>query len=227
MTGGKYSLGLDSSTQSLTAVIIDQENEKVVYQKSLDYAADKRLFRYGINHDDYIAPPREPGEADQPPLMYLASLDALFADMRADGIDLSLVGVINDSGQQHGHVYLKASSAALFSRLSSETGPADSLVTLIGDCFSYGTAPIWKTSNTGSQAEHIRRGVGGKTSVIEISGSDSPLRFSGAVVRRVGEQFRKCMERPKLYSLSAVLFPPYSPAIIEYPSITVTDAVHH
>jgi xylulokinase len=189
MTTNRYSMGLDSSTQSLTGVVIDMDTGKIVCEKSLDYAADGRLNRYGISLGDYIIPPRVPGEADQPPKMFLASLDALFADLKSDGVDLAKIAVINTSGQQHGHVYLNGRAPGRFEALKAADSSKSDLVSLIGDTFSYGAAPIWKTSNTESQAADLREGAGGKASMIEISGSDSPLRFTGAVIRRVGQQF--------------------------------------
>lgn len=195
------SLGLDSSTQSLTAVVVDIDAGDVLYQHSLDYAEDARLNSFGIDHREYIVPPREPGEADQPPKMYLASIDAMFSDLREAGIDLREVRIINDSGQQHGHVYLNKSSRKLFSELRKEGagtgGAARDLPELLGNCFSYGTAPIWKTANTVAQSDAIREAVGGKGEMISLSGSDSPLRFTGAVIRRIGKQF------PHLYEDTA------------------------
>jgi xylulokinase len=189
MGAKRYAMGLDSSTQSLTGIIIDIDTGKVVWQKSLDYATDERLNRFGISFSDYIVPPRVPGEADQPPRMYLASLDALLSELKAADVDQSSVVVINVSGQQHGHVYLNGQAPRLFEALRSASSAESNLVSLLGGVFSYGTAPIWKTSNTTQQAAELREGVGGKRSIIEISGSDSPLRFTGAVVRRVGQEF--------------------------------------
>ena len=192
-------LGLDSSTQSLSAVLVDLENGEVIYQTSLDYAKDERLNCYGINFSDYIIPPREPGEADQPPLMFLASLDALFADMKRDGVALGDITVINDSGQQHGHVYLGSNAESAFRLLTENESVEADLVTHLEKIFVYGASPIWKTSNTREQSAAIRDGVGGKKRMIQLSGSDSPLRFTGAVVRRVGQQF------PELYKSTATL----------------------
>lgn len=206
----QLSIGLDSSTQSLTAVIIDLVNGEIVHSHSLDYAKDERLNGYGINHSDYIIPPREPGEADQPPLMFLASLDAMFADLKTAGIDLSSVVAINDSGQQHGHVYLKDQAPDLFGKLKQKDSGKSNLADILAGCFSYGTAPIWKTSNTTKQADDIRSGVGGKERMIRLSGSDSPLRFTGAVIRRVGEQF------PRMYgsTMTVQLISSFVPAVL-------------
>jgi xylulokinase len=217
-------LGLDSSTQSLTAVVVDIDSGKIVHQKSLDYAKDPRLCRFGIDYGSYIVPPRQPGEADQPPLMYLASLDAMFADLVSDGVEISRIGVVNDSGQQHGHLYLSSRAESLFARLrepgcGSAGKIAGGLASLLAGSFAYGTAPIWKTSNTSGQAEALRRGIGGSEAMIRETGSDSPLRFTGAVIRRVGEQF------PAEYEATATveLISSFIPAVLTGNSRTPWD----
>ena len=207
MSAKNLSLGLDSSTQSLTAVLINLDDGSVLYERSLNYAKDDRLNGFGINHAEYICPPREEGEAEQPPQMYLASLDALFADMKADGMDMGGIRVINDSGQQHGHVYLGRSAPELLAKLTTEAAGARDLVDIIGNCFSYGTAPIWKTSNTARQAADLREGAGGQEQMIRLTGSDSPLRFTGATIRRVGQQFPVAYEETATIQLISSFIP--------------------
>ena len=114
----RLALGLDSSTQSLSAVVIDIDAAEKCFEHSLDYRADARLNRFGIG-EDYILPPSDEGEAEQPPLMYLASLDAMFADLREAGVSLENILLINTSGQQHGHVYLNRDADALLAQLAS------------------------------------------------------------------------------------------------------------
>lgn len=187
----RFALGLDSSTQSLSAVVIDIDTAEKCFEHSLDYRADARLNQFGIG-EDYILPPREEGEAEQPPLMYLASLDAMFADMREAGVPIESIRLINTSGQQHGHVYLNSDAAALFAQLADVQSTGEEtpdLQALLKDAFAYPNAPIWMTANTVAQTDAVRNGVGGKAEMINLSGSDAPLRFTGTVVRRVGEQF--------------------------------------
>ncbi len=190
----RLALGLDSSTQSLSAVVIDIDTAEKCFEHSLDYRADTRLNQFGIG-EDYILPPSDEGEAEQPPLMYLASLDAMFADLREAGVPLEDILLINTSGQQHGHVYLNQDADALLAQLASfQNFDEDTrdLQILLKDAFAYPNAPIWMTANTSAQTEAVRNGVGGKAEMINLSGSDAPLRFTGAVVRRVGEQFPEC-----------------------------------
>ena len=202
-------LGLDSSTQSLSAIVIDIDTAEKCFEHSLDYRADTRLNGFGIG-EDYILPPREDGEAEQPPLMYLASLDAMFTDMREAGVALENIVAINTSGQQHGHAYLNRNAANIFSDLQKPESNASELKTLLSDAFSYPTAPIWMTANTVSQTDAVRNGVGGKAEMINLSGSDAPLRFTGAVVRRVAEQ------HPEHYAATAKiqLISSFIPAVL-------------
>jgi len=184
----RLSLGLDSSTQSLSAIVIDIDTAEKCFELSIDYRADERTNCFGVG-EDYILPSKFEGEAEQPPLMYLASLDAIFSDMQMAGIELKNIAAINTSGQQHGHVYLNKNVSIIFSNLQRQESSTLELKTLLAGVFSYSTAPIWMTANTVSQANHVREAVGGKTTMIELSGSDAPLRFTGAVIRRVAEQY--------------------------------------
>jgi xylulokinase len=183
------SLGLDSSTQSLTAVAVDLEDRSVVWRKSLDYLADPRLAVYGIGRD-YLLPPAEPGEANQPAAMYLASLDAVFAALAAEFPDLGLsvgdIAVINTSGQQHGHVLLNRSALGLFCALRGGTPPGADLANLIAPALALPFARIWRTSCTAEEAAFVREKAGGSQAMIELTGSDAPLRFSAFGIRRTG-----------------------------------------
>ncbi|MBR9705209.1 xylulose kinase [Candidatus Pacearchaeota archaeon] len=186
----RYSLGLDSSTQSLSAVVLDIDSGEIVFEKSLDYLKDRRLKRFGIN-SDYIIPPRVDGEADQPPQMHFASLDAMFSSMKRE-LGRKFMGdivVVNNSGQQHGFSCFNSDAESGFNSLFDEESSKKNLVEILGGCLSYETTPIWKTSCTKNEAGEMRDRVGGKQRMIELSGSNSPLRFSGAKIRWIGKHF--------------------------------------
>lgn len=200
MSRKRLALGLDLSTQSLSAVALDIDARKKVAAYSLDYIKDKRLSRFGIRSTDYILPPRMEGEADQPPEMFLAALDAVFADLSKD-IPAGDIVVINTSGQQHGHVYLGINASPIFSSLRRKGSEKSTLTILLKDSLSYHRAPIWMTSNTVAQAESIRSAAGGKERLIKLSGSDAQLRFTGIVIRRTAEQFPEIYARTKTIQL--------------------------
>lgn len=182
-------LGIDASTQSLSAVLLQSATGEILWSRSLAYRDDPRLLGLGFEHDTLIIPPREPGEAEQPPRLFIAALDALFADLQATGFDLAAIAAINTSGQQHGHVYLNDRAKAAFARLREPASAADSLLGALANSFAYGGAPIWKTANTAIEAAHIRAASGGKAATIERTGSDIPLRFAATVHRKLAIRY--------------------------------------
>ena len=188
----KLALGLDSSTQSLTAVIVDIDERKVVYEKSLDYRADPRLNKFGLGAD-YILPPNQPGEANQPIAMYFESIDAIFADMKDElpdyGLNLADIAVINTSGQQHGHGLFKTDSQKFFNKLTTKNpNTKKNLVEILKGSLSLPFARIWRTSNTADLADNLRQAVGGTKRLIQISGSNAPLRFSAFGIMKTAQQ---------------------------------------
>lgn len=202
----RLALGLDLSTQSLSSVIVDIDTGDKSFEHSLDYRKDARLNDFGIGAD-YIIPPRVEGEADQPPMMFFAALDAMFDDIRGAGVPLGDIVVINDSGQQHGHVYLNGSAAGMFSELKRNGRSEKVLVDLLAGSLAYLTSPIWMTSNTVEQTMFVRAAVGGADEMIQISGSDAPLRFTGTTMRRVAEQFPEAYTATETIQLISSLIP--------------------
>jgi xylulokinase len=137
MAAKRLALGLDLSTQSLSAAVVDIDSQTKVFELSLDYAKDQRLNGFGIERKHYIVPPRVEGEADQPPRMFFASLDSIFGDIKEAGAALQNIVVVNSSGQQHGHVYLNRDARSIFGRLNEEGSEHSDLVTLLEGCLAY------------------------------------------------------------------------------------------
>ncbi len=186
----RYTLGLDVSTQSISAVVLDLERGAIVQQLSLAYREDKRLNRFGIEFDSLLVTAREPGEAAQPPRMFLAGLDAVLEDLSRAGAPLGEIAAVAVSAQQHGHVYLSNQATDVIAALDGPKSSADvALAERFRGAFSYGAAPIWQSANTAREADEIRAFAGGREEIVRLSGSDSPLRFTGAVIRRVANRF--------------------------------------
>ena len=152
-------LGIDASTQSLSAVLLNSSNGEILWSRSLAYRDDPRLVGFGFEHDTMIIPPREAGEAEQPPRLFIAALEALLGDLKAAGFDTAAIAAINTSGQQHGHVYLNEQAKASFARLRDAASAGDNLLNLLADSFAYGGAPIWKTANTAAEAAQVLGGT--------------------------------------------------------------------
>ena len=175
----KLFLGLDSSTQSLSAVVIDYDTRKVVYNDSLNF--DEALPHYKTRNG--VLPNANPLVKHSPPLMWAEALDLIFARMKKNGVALNKILAISGSGQQHGSVYFKASAADAIAGLD----PKADLVKNLKGVFSRPTAPIWMDSSTSQECREIRRALGGIKASAQLTGSDVFERFTGPQIRK----FRK------------------------------------
>lgn len=169
-------LGLDSSTQSLSAILIDLDARKVVYEKSINF--DKALPQYGTSSGTLRT--KNPLVVHSPPLMWVEALDLLFAQMRADGVALGEVLAVAGSGQQHGSVYLNARAASALTKLN----PARSLVENLTGVLARKTSPIWMDSSTSIECAEIRKKLGGVKATAQATGSDAFERFTGPQIRK-------------------------------------------
>lgn len=52
MAKRRLALGLDTGTQSMSAVVIDIDSRKKVFEHQIDYVKDKRLDGLGIRKSD-------------------------------------------------------------------------------------------------------------------------------------------------------------------------------
>lgn len=172
-------LGLDSSTQSLTAVIIDPSTGKIVHQQSVGFGAD--LPQYG-SPSGFI-PGGLNGEVHSNPSMWLDALNLLFSRLSA-AVDLAKIRMIAGSGQQHGSVYLDAS----FNPRLAGLDPQQDLAPQISPAFTRASSPIWMDTSTGAECAEITAALGGSAEVCRRSGSIAIERFTGPQIRRFHKQ---------------------------------------
>ena len=103
-------LGLDSSTQSVTATAVDVDDRTPTAARSSSSASfryDDVLPRYGTHHG--VLRSADPRTVHAPPLMWSEALDRMIADLARDtGVDWRRLRAISGSAQQHGSVYLNA-----------------------------------------------------------------------------------------------------------------------
>ncbi len=168
-------LGLDSSTQSLTAVLIDPQSGGILCQLAVNFGKD--LPQYDAPSG--FIPGGLHGQVHADPLMWLDALDLLFSRLAAV-TDLAKVELIAGSGQQHGSVYLDPSFPARLAALD----PALSLGAQIGPALTRASAPIWMDTSTGAECAEITAALGGAAEVCRRSGSNAIERFTGPQIRR-------------------------------------------
>lgn len=169
-------LGLDCSTQSLSALILDAREGSILHEASVNFEQDLPHFKTssGFVHGD------AEGEVFSDPTMWLEALDALFAKLVADGVDLSNIEAISGSGQQHATVYLNEQFGPALASLDPTKGLAEQ----IQPCLTRELSPIWMDSSTAVECEEISAAVGGDKEVCRRSGSTTTQRFSGPQIRR-------------------------------------------
>jgi xylulokinase len=158
-------LGLDSSTQSLTAIVIDVEGDRreVVFQSSLQF--DAALPQYGTRHG--VLPHDDPSVACSSPAMWTDALGLMLARVAAGGLDLSRLAAVSGSAQQHGSVYVAAGAT---------DRPPFTL--------SRAVAPIWMDSSTSAECAEITSAVGGSATLAAHTGSRAFERFTGPQIRK-------------------------------------------
>ncbi|MEZ5319346.1 MAG: FGGY family carbohydrate kinase [Vicinamibacterales bacterium] len=194
-------LGLDCSTQSLTAIVLDVDDaddaggagradgaggaggaggaagrRAVVLERSLEF--DRALPSYGTTHG--VLTSADPRVVTAPPALWADALDHLLGAIAASGLDLSRLAAIAGSAQQHGSVYLDATAADVWRSLD----PARPIGGQIADTFSRPVSPVWMDTSTTVECEEITQAMGGAARVAAITGSRAFERFTGPQIRR-------------------------------------------
>ena len=178
-------LGIDSSTQSCTGVVIDTETREITGEVSVNFG--QALPHYGSPNGYLYADDSIVQHSD--PLMWVEGLERMFAAGREQGLDWSAVEGIACSGQQHGSVYLKAGAEEV--NWSSQQSLAEQVKPLL----SRATAPIWMDSSTSEQCREIAAAVGGDQRVNEITGSRATERFTGPQIRKFFQEAPQAYEQ--------------------------------
>ncbi len=173
-------IGLDSSTQSLSALLMDTEAGTILHEESVNFGKD--LPQYGAP-SGYI-PGGKDGEVHADPRMWLEALDLLFTRLKEQGVDLSKVEAVSGSGQQHGSVYLRSCFPEKLSGLSADSD----LKSQLEGCLTRSTSPIWMDGSTSEECAEIATAVGGNEVVCAKSGSIAIERFSGPQIRRFAKK---------------------------------------
>ncbi|MFM9065883.1 MAG: xylulokinase [Planctomycetota bacterium] len=187
----RYYLGLDSSTQSLTGLVIDVEKSRIVLEKSINF--DKFFGgEYDVQGGVTLG---KGGRVWSYPLMWVEALDLLCGRitkaLKKLGISPAEIGAVSGSGQQHGTVFLNKTAAQAFKSQAT----ARSLREALADIFSRDRSPIWMDSSTATQCAEIEQAVGGRNNLRSLTGNQAFARFSGPQIRKVFQEERKVYDQ--------------------------------
>jgi xylulokinase len=171
-------LGLDSSTQSLTAIVIavNGTDAHVLFDASLPF--DETFPEYGTHHG--VLPHQESTVAVSSPVMWAEALEAMFDRLAKSEIDLGGLAAISGSAQQHGSVYLNASAERRLATLD----PTRPLPAQVAPLLSRPVAPIWMDASTSAECAAISAAVGGAQELARHTGSRAFERFTGPQIRK-------------------------------------------
>jgi len=173
-------LGLDCSTQSFSALILDGDGESIIHEASVNFERD--LPHYQTTSGFVTGPNADEVYSD--PLMWLEALDLLLSRLQESGINLSQIKAVSGSGQQHATVYLNQT----FQDALTSLGNAPQLKSHLATALSRQLSPIWMDRSTSTECTEIAAKLGGNDEVCRRSGSITTLRFSGPQIRKFAKQ---------------------------------------
>ena len=182
-----FYLGLDSSTQSLSAVVLEiaGDRRRIVHTESFQF--DSVLPQYGTRHG--VLPNSDPRIAQSSPLMWAEALDVMMARL-AQAIDVHQITAVCGSAQQHGSVYLNRHATEVIGALDASRP----LVDQVHGVFSRSESPIWMDSSTSEESAEIAAAVGGEAELGRRTGSRAFERFTGPQIRRFFKQSPQAYE---------------------------------
>src|SRR3954469_18552363 len=165
-------LGLDASTQSLTATVIEAGDGRgeLVFEHAL--AFDETFPEYGTSHR--VTRGADGLTVTTPPALWVAALDRMMAIL-GTSVDVSRIRAISGSGQQHGSVYLTAEATHALASLD----PARPLADQLAGIFSRQVSPVWLDCSTGADCAVLTTALGGDAAVGKLTGAAAPQRFTG------------------------------------------------
>lgn len=172
-------LGFDSSTQSLSAIVLDTDQHSIAAEASVNFGKD---FPHYAAPSGFILGGAS-GEVHADPMMWLEALDLVLEKLSAQ-VDLSKMITIAGSGQQHGSVYVDETFEAIIAALD----PSSSLKVQLSGALTRSTSPIWMDTSTGEECAEIASAAGGDAEVCERSGSVAIERFTGSQIRKFSKQ---------------------------------------
>lgn len=164
------SLGLDLSTQSLSAVLIDSTAGEIIHEHAINFAESFPEFE---TENGFIRGPKK--EFYSYPQLYLKAIDKMMHYLE----DLNpKIESISISGHQHASVYLNGS----LPKILAELNQSDQLSEALTPAFSRPIVPIWMDNSTTEECLEMDKNLNG--SVTELSGSLYCERFTAAQIRK-------------------------------------------
>ncbi|MGJ8677359.1 MAG: xylulokinase [Akkermansiaceae bacterium] len=169
-------LGIDVSTQGVSAVVLDSSEAVILADASVNFGKDLPEYKAPQG----FIPSGAGGEVHADPRMWLDGLELCIERLSASGYPLNKIDSISGAGQQHGTVYLNDQWFDSVKTLQAD----HSLSSQLAASLSRKTSPIWMDGTTAQECQEITAVLGGESEVCRRSGSIAIERFSGPQIRR-------------------------------------------
>ena len=160
-------LGIDSSTQSCKAVVLDSETGGVAWSASVNYGKD--LPQFGC--PDGFLPNGDARVRRADPRMWIRALDLVLERLQATGCPMGDIAAVGGDAQQHAQVYLSAEGLA-----GLASGECDAT------WFARRESPIWMDSSTSAECAVLDGKFGVR--LREETGSPAIERFAASQVMK-------------------------------------------
>ncbi len=187
-----YVLGLELSTQSVKALVLDVDSGEIIHRQSLDY--DSHLPQYKTQGG--VLSSEEPGLRHTSPAMLVESLDLAFHFLQKSDVDISRIRVVKADAMQHCTVYTNKSFGNILGRLSGETP----LLKQLEPAFSRATSPIWEDRTPEQEAAYLTEAIAPLGGVLALTGNPVELRFPAVQI------LKWAREHPEEYTETAHIF---------------------
>jgi xylulokinase len=173
-----FYLGLDASTQSLTAVLLEAGDARDAVIATDTFRYDDECPEYGTTHG--VVYGAGEGVVQSPPAMWAAALDRMLGRVaRAHPAEVARLAAIAVSAQQHGSVYL----GAAFGHRLAALDPSVALAPQLDGVFTRPMSPVWMDSSTTAACREIASAVGSDEALAARTGSRAFERFAGPQIR--------------------------------------------
>jgi len=178
-------LGLDLSTQSLTAVVISLSSG-VTHQFSISFDDAYPSFHtrggvlLGESSSEVFADPR----------MWVQALDDILTQLKDSNLTGS-IRALGVSAKQHGTVYLRRTVEKSLEGLD----PALPYHTQVQHVFSRDLSPVWMDSSTHEECREISEAFGGPEALARLTGSIATERFAGPQIRKFWKRHPEAYEK--------------------------------
>ena len=160
-------LGIDSSTQGVKAVVYDAVADKVVASASVNYGKDLPQF----DCPDGFLPNADTRVRCVNPVMWIKGLELALTRLRDAGAPMGEISAVGGDAQQHATVYLAEKGLS-----SLGSGVVDD------SWFSRSVSPIWMDSSTAAEVALLDNAFGNR--MREHTGSPAVERFAASQVMK-------------------------------------------